>query len=162
MSHIKYVVSFIILFLFFSIACETNEQISVPEIILEKKMTKLISDEEAVKVIDGLHGLDVTPEKNVIAEYGEDPKDILYISRYSNAKQAGESFKLMIEKMQKAEGGPFTHIQALPDYNDTVYFTIGMGAIHYIFHSDRLVLWLQTYQEIGRELPDNLLKLYPL
>jgi hypothetical protein len=162
MSHFKHVVSFFILLLFFNFACENSAEFSVPEIILEKKMTKLISDDEAVKVIDQLHGLDVTPEKNIIAEYGEDPKDVLYISRYSSAKQAGESFKLMIEKMLKSESGPFTHIQALPDYNDNVYFTIGMGAIHYIFHSERYVLWLQTYQEIGRELPDNILKLYPL
>ena len=142
--------------------CSKKQEITVPEIILEKKMTKLISNDEAVKVIDELHGLDVAPEKNIIAEYGTDEKDLLYISRYHSEDQASEAFKLMINKMIESDNGPFTHIQALPDYEGQVYISIGMGAIHYIFSSTRYVLWLQTYQEIGRELPDNLLKLYPL
>jgi hypothetical protein len=142
--------------------CSKNQDIPVPEIILDKKLTKLISKDEAVKVIDKLHGLDVAPEKNIIVEYGSDPKDILYISRYNTESLASESFNSMIKKMLEAEQGPFTHLQQLPDYEDKIYFSIGMGAIHYIFKSTNYVLWLQTYQEIGRELPDNLLELYPV
>jgi hypothetical protein len=159
-SNLNFLILFVLVILF--IGCSKNQEVPVPEKILEKKMTKLISDDEAIKDIDKLHGLDVTPDKNIIAEYGTDPKDLLYISKYNTEEQASESFKLMINKMIESDEGPFTHIQVLPDYGDKVYISIGMGAIHYIFNSTRYVLWLQTYQEIGRELPDDLLRLYPL
>jgi hypothetical protein len=162
MSFSNLIFSILLALVIISLGCSKNQEIPVPEILLKKKLTKLISDEEANKVINRLHGLDVAPEKNIIAEYGTDPKDLLYISRYNTEEQASESFKLMINKMIDSDEGPFTHIQVLPDYDDKVYISIGMGAIHYIFISRRYVLWLQTYQEIGRELPDDLLRLYPL
>jgi hypothetical protein len=161
MSHSTILILSLIALVIFSIGCTKNEGITVPENIVDKAMTKLISGDEAVMVIDKLHGLSVAPEENIIAEYGDDPKDLLYISRYKTEDQASEMFKLMIQKMMEAEKGPFTHIRALPDYEEKVYMSIGMGAIHYIYHSAHYILWLQTYQEIGRELPDNLLELYP-
>jgi hypothetical protein len=142
--------------------CSNQDALPVPEKIIAKRLTKLISGDDAIKVIDKLHGLDVTPENNVIAEYGEDPKDLLYISKYSTEIQAKKSFESMLSKMIEAESGPFTHIMALPDYDEKVYICLGMGAIHYIFHSTNYVIWLQSFQDIGRELPDNLIKLYPI
>jgi hypothetical protein len=144
------------------VGCTGKKEIQVPESIEEKKMTKLIYGEEAINVIDELHGLDVAPEENIIAEYGENPKDLLYISRYNTKEQATESLQLMINKMIETDEGPFTHIRTLPDYEDSVYISIGMGAIHYIYRSTKYILWLQTYQEIGRELPSELLDLYPV
>jgi len=149
-------------FVFFSTSCTKDESIRVPEKIVDKVMTKLISGDKASKVIDKMHGLSVAPGKNSIAEYGEDPKDLLYISWYKEEDQARESFRLMILKMNESESGPFTHIRALPDYGEKVYMSIGMGAIHYIYQSTHYIIWLQTYQEIGRELPDELLHLYPV
>ena len=142
--------------------CTKKENITVPEKISEKKMTNLISGKEALKVIDKLHGLGVVPEKNIIAEYGEDPKDLLYISWYKDEDQARNAFISMISKMMETDEGPFTHIRALPDYEEKVFMSIGMGAIHYIYSSTNYILWLQTYQDIGRELPDELLSLYPI
>ena len=152
----------IFLLAFIYVNCSKQNDIDVPEKIVEEKMTKLISGDDAVKIIDNLHQLDVTPEKNIVAEYGEDPKDLLYISKYSTEAKAKESLELMMSKMIEADTGPFTHIRTLPDYDKKVYISIGMGAIHYIYNSTKYVLWLQTYQDIGRELPDDLLKQYPL
>lgn len=144
------------------LSCAKKEGISTPEKISNKTLTQVISGEEALKVIDKLHGLSVAPQKNAIVEYGDDPKDLLYISWYEEQDQAREAFITMISKMMKAEKGPFTHIRALPDYGEKVFMSIGMGAIHYIYHSSHYILWLQTYQDIGRELPDELLSLYPI
>lgn len=151
----------LVLFIFFC-GCKSQTEISVPEKIVELNITKVISGEEASKNIDNMHGLDVTPEQNIIAEYGDDPKDLLYISEYSTEELATKSFKSMITKMLESSEGPFTHIRPLPDYENDVYISIGMGAIHYIFRSTNYILWLQTYQEIGRELPENLLNIYPV
>jgi len=162
MSSNKSVMSVLILIIVFGLSCAKNEGITAPEKIIEKKLTQVISGDEAIKSIDKLHGLSVAPQKNVIAEYGGDPKDLLYISWYAEQDHAREAFISMINKMMKSEEGPFTHIRALPDYEEKVYMSIGMGAIHYIYYSSHYILWLQTYQDIGRELPDELLRLYPI
>jgi hypothetical protein len=39
---------------------------------------------------------------------------------------------------------------------------LGMGAVHYIYPSGKYLLWLQTFQSFGTELPPQLLELYPL
>jgi len=154
----------LIMFIIFiqDLGCYQNEEISVPEMIHEKKLTKLISGDEALKEIDKLHGLTVAPAKNIIAEYGGDPKDLLYVSWYKEEDQARDAFISMISKMMKSEKGPFSHVRALPDYEEKVFMSIGMGAIHYIYYSSHYILWLQTYQDIGRELPDELLSIYPI
>jgi len=162
MSPFKSVMSVFIIFIILGISCAKKERITAPERISEKKLVDVISGDEALKIIDKLHGLSVATLENVIAEYGEDPKDLLYISWYKEEDQAREAFISMISKMMKVENSPFTHIRALPDYEEKVFMSIGMGAIHYIYHSSHYILWLQTYQDIGRELPDELLRLYPI
>ena len=162
MSFYKSILSILFAIIISVNGCAKQEGISAPEKIREKKMTKIISGDEALKVIDKLHRLAIAPEENIIAEYGEDPKDLLYISWYNVQDKAREAFILMISKMMKTENGPFSHIRALPDYEEKVYMSIGMGAIHYIYCSSHYIIWLQTYQEIGRELPDELLSLYPI
>ena len=63
---------------------------------------------------------------------------------------------------QQIGNDPDTFPTLMADYDETVYMSLGMGAIHYIFQSNQYILWLQTYQEIGRELPENLIQLYPV
>lgn len=64
------------------------------------------------------------------------------------------------EKMASSKEGPFFHLMPLTGYKNKVYFTLGMGAGHYIFLSGKYLLWFQTYQSFGR-LPPQLLKFYP-
>jgi hypothetical protein len=142
--------------------CADKKRIAAPNKISEKKMTNIMSGAEAVQLINNLHGHVVAPEENIIAEYGEDPKDILYISLYEGEDQATKAINLMITGMMNARTGTFSHLHALPNYKEKVYISIGMGAIHYIYRSSRYVLWLQTYQDIGRELPEELTRLYPI
>jgi len=162
MTHFERLFPVLIVVFIIGYSCTKKESTTVPEKIHEKKMTNLISGDKALKVIDKMHGLAVAPQENVIAEYGEDPKDLIYISRYKAKDQARNAFISMISKMMEAEGGPFSHLVALPDYEEKVFMCIGMGAIHYIYYSSNYIVWLQTYQDIGRELPDDLLSLYPI
>lgn len=162
MSFQKSLFLILVIAIILGYGCSKKEGASTPEKIGEKKLTQVISGDEALKVIDKLHGLSVAPQENVIAEYGEDPKDLLYISWYEEEDQARDAFISMISKMMKSEKGPFSHIRALPDYEEKAFMSIGMGAIHYIYFSSHYILWLQTYQDIGRELPIELLSLYPI
>jgi hypothetical protein len=109
-----------------------------------------------------MHGRFVATNANVIAEYGRDQKDLLFISRYSDQTEAQKAFDLMIEKMAAAKNGPFFHLMPLGQYDNKVYMSLGMGAMHYIYLSGKSLLWLQTYQSFGDKLPSRLLELYPI
>jgi hypothetical protein len=68
----------------------------------------------------------------------------------------------MIEKMAAAKKGPFFHLMPMGQYDNKVYMTLGMGAMHYIYVSGKCLLWLQTYQSFSDKLPGGLLELYPV
>jgi hypothetical protein len=68
----------------------------------------------------------------------------------------------MIDKMAAAKKGPFFHLMPLNPYTKPVYFSLGMGAGHYIYQSGNYILWFQTYQSFDYKLPPRLLKLYPV
>lgn len=152
----------IILTAYVFISCNEKSDLQSPERLGLQDRTGIISGDEAIKVIDKMHGLPVAPDANIIAEYGADKEDLLYISYYSNSNDAQKYFRQMIEKMEKTEKSPFSHLKRLPDYESNVYFTLGMGAIHYIYCSSNYILWLQTKQSFGRELPPELLIIYPI
>ena len=144
------------------VSCSGNPEVQAPDRLGDLKRTALITGSEAIQVINQLHGLPVAGQINFIAEYGEDPKDLLYVTSYKNADEAENFLTQMISKMQSSTGGPFSHLHALKSYGKSVYVTLGLGAIHYIYRSSRYLLWLQTYQNFGRELPENLMKTYPV
>ena len=105
----------------------------------------------------------VATDANVIAEYGNDEnKDILYISRYAETEAAQKALELMIVKMKAAKQSPFYHLMPIGKYKNKVYMTLGMGAVHYIYRSCSCLLWYQTYQPSGDNLPSQLLDLYPI
>ena len=162
MKKISIFILIIILFFSIFLSCAPKPEIKSPARIGTKDRVKVISGEEAIKVIDEMHGLSVAAEANIIAEYGTDKKDMLYISYYSDVEDAQKYFRQMIEKMEKAENNPFTHMMRLPEYESDVYFTLGMGAIHYIYCSYNYILWFQTEQTFGRNLPAEMLKIYPI
>ena len=144
------------------LGCSRSADLSTPERIGDKERVREITGKQAARVVDKMHGLSVATRANVIAEYGRDKKDLLFISRYSDQAEAHKAFDLMIEKMAAAKKGPFFHLMPLGQYANKVYMTLGMGAMHYIYVSGKSLLWLQTYQSFGDKLPDRLLKLYPL
>ncbi len=149
-------------FIILILGCSRSPDLPTPERIGEKERVREITGKQAAQVVDKMHGLSVATHANVIAEYGRDRKDLLFISGYSDETEAHKAFDLMIEKMAAAKKGPFFHLMPLGQYDKKVYITLGMGAMHYIYVSGKSLLWLQTYQSFGNKLPDRLLALYPL
>ena len=152
----------ILIFLITILGCSRSPDLSTPERIGDKERVREIIGKQAARVVDKMHGLSVAAHANVIAEYGRDKKDLLFISRYGDQTEAHKAFALMIEKMAAAKKGPFFHLMPLGQYDNKVYMTLGMGAIHYIYVSGNSLLWLQTYQSFKDKLPARLLELYPL
>jgi hypothetical protein len=159
--------------------CSSSQDLPTPEKIGEKERLRVITGKQAAGVVNRMHGQSVATEANVIAEYGGgEKKDILYISRYADPKEAQKAFDLMIEKMAAAKKSPFFHLMPIGKYENKVYITLGMGAmhlkklksmrnqacvaVHYIYPSGPFLLWLQTFQSFGDTLPPQLLGLYPL
>ena len=142
--------------------CTNDGKIKVPQGLGELDLSRSISGEEAISEINKLHGLAVAADINVIAEYGVEKKDLLYVSYYSEAEEAQKIFNQMIEKMKAAKKSPFTHIRSIKAYSNQAYIALGLGAFHYIYVSGNYVLWLQTYQAFGRSIPEELLEVYPV
>jgi len=128
---------------------DSKAELSAPQRIGLKERTRTISGNQAANIINKMHNQAVAAAANAIVEYGKEKKDILYISFYEEREQAREAFDLMINKMAAAEKSPFFHLMPLPAYKNKVYFTLGMGARHYIFISGNYLLWLQTSQSFG-------------
>jgi hypothetical protein len=145
----------------FCLECSNTTQLPTPEKIGDKERFRVISGNQAAHVVNKMHGQTVAADTNVIVEYGTEKKDLLYISYYRDQKEANDAFQLMIEKMTSSKKGPFFHLIPLTAYKNEVYFTLGMGAGHYIFLSGKYLLWFQTYQSFGDRLPPQLLKFYP-
>jgi hypothetical protein len=149
-------------FIIFLLGCLRAPDLLTPEKIGEKERVGEITGKQATRVVNKMHGRSVATDANVIAEYGRDQKDLLFISKYSNQTGAKKAFDLMIAKMASAKKGPFFHLMPLADYKNKVYLTLGMGAMHYIYLSGQSLLWLQTYQSFGKKLPRRLLELYSI
>ncbi|UCD82455.1 MAG: hypothetical protein JSW26_13825 [Desulfobacterales bacterium] len=152
----------LVLMIFWLGCANSTTELPSPERIGQKARVNVISGNQAARVINKMHSQSVAAAANVIAEYGPDKKDILYISFYKEEKAAGEAFHLMIEKIAAAKKGPFFHLMPLKIYRNKAYLALGMGAVHYIYLSGHYLLWLQTVQSFGSELPPRLLKVYPL
>lgn len=151
-----------LLIIAFLVGCtNSTTELSAPQKIGHKERSRVISGKQAARVVNKMHGQSVAADANAIVEYGKEKKDILYISYYEDQNQAGKAFNLMIEKMASTKQGPFFHLMPLLTYKNKAYFTLGMGARHYIFVSGNYLLWLQTIQSFGGELPPRLLNLYP-
>ena len=147
----------------FLVGCtNSTTELPAPQKIGQNERTRTISGNQAANIINKMHSQSVAADANAIVEYGKEKKDILYISYYEDQKQADKAFDLMIDKMDLAKQGPFFHLMPLPKYKNKAYFTLGMGASHYIFISSKYLLWFQTHQSFGDALPAQLLNLYPL
>lgn len=149
-------------FIILCLGCFNSTQMPIPEKIGHKERIRVISGKQAAAIVNKMHGQSVAADDNVIVEYGREKKDLLYISFYRDPADADTAFKLMIEKMASSKKGPFFHLMPLPAYENKVYFTLGMGAGHYIYRSGNCLLWYQTYQSFRDQLPPQLLKFYPV
>ena len=162
MNPMYHLTRFVFMLLIVLLGCSSSVDVASPEGIGEKERVRVVDGNQAARIINRMHNQSVAADANVIAEYGKEKKDLLYISYYADQKQAKKAFDLMIEKMAAAKKGPVFHLMQLNTYTKPVYFTLGMGARHYIYQSGNYLLWLQTYQSFDDKLPPRLLKLYPV
>ncbi len=145
------------------IGCSSANDLPTPDKIGAKERLRLISGRQAARVVNRMHGQSVATDANVIAEYGEgEKKDLLYVSCYADPDKAQAALVLMIEKMAAAPKSPFFHLMPIGKNQKKAYMTLGMGAVHYIYQSGSSVLWFQTFQSFGTNLPPQLLALYPI
>jgi len=144
------------------IQCSNTTEIKTPLKIGAKNRTKIITGKEAANLIDKLHNLKVSPQNNLVAEYGSQDPDILYISEFTENREAREAFDTMLEKMKQNKRSPFSHVMTLSKYDHKVFMALGLDAIHYIYFSGPFTLWITTYQKFGMDIPLDIVELYPI
>jgi hypothetical protein len=142
-------------------SCNNQDILPTPDKVGTKTRSKIFSRNESVEAINKLHGLSVAAQNNIIAEYGIDQKDLLYVSFYQNSDSAVVAFNEMIKKIAHNKKGPFYHLVQLNEAGENAFFLMGMGASHYVFISANFIIWFQTYQSFGKEIPESILNYYP-
>lgn len=152
----------VVFFVLFLLACSQPADLPVPEMVGDLHKSSVDIGEKADNEINQLHGIEVAAEQNAIVHFGENSKEMLYISRFSDDAQARKAFDDMIKKIAESDAGVFQHLMPIKKYGGDVFMTIGMGHIHYIYVSGPHVLWLQTRQSLGLDLPAEMIQLYPV
>ena len=152
---------FITLILALLCSCQSS-RIETPVSIGEKSRTGIKGEKQASEAINEMHGVEVAAVENLIAEYGDDKKDLLYISLFDTDAKAREMLDLMIQKIAHSKDGVFYHVMPLREYDKNAFITLGMGATNYVFISGQFLIWYQTYQSLGPNLPEELTHMYPV
>ncbi len=78
---------FLLIISFLIISCQEKSDLAVPKTLGDLELSKVITGGEAIEEINKLHGLSVAASKNIIAEYGREKKDLLYISYYQDNEE---------------------------------------------------------------------------
>ncbi|MEW6510675.1 MAG: hypothetical protein AB1428_06905 [Bacteroidota bacterium] len=133
----------------------------VPEQIAGLHRVSLTSGEAARQIVDRMHGKDVTPSENYIAQYeGEGGrKGTLYCSVYADEAKAERVRKLMRDLIGKGES-PFRASQAFLVEGTEVSRCEGLGEYHCFFATGRLLYWTAAPQgdaaRMAQEIIDRL------
>jgi len=84
-------------FIIFLLGCLRAPDLLTPEKIGEKERVGEITGKQATRVVNKMHGRSVATDANVIAEYGRDQKDLLFISK-SKEKELSKIHSLTKDK----------------------------------------------------------------
>lgn len=154
-AKIGFAFFFIIIFGF--TGCSSNKN-DLPEKLGDLSLFKVIQGNEAVKVVDKMHGKRLGAIEYLIGYYGnDDSKNILYVSVFENAKAA--KVDLMNMAMKMARGTSVFAPLTFEEMGEKVSFrTEGMGLVHYFYRVDNILLWWQVETNKAESTYDELLK----
>lgn len=114
----------------------------MPETIVGMQLEKVISGEEAARIVNRMHRDEVATRENFIGHYqGDGRSAVYYVSLYDSPDQAEDAMEAMAAVMKK-EGHGFTHLMKRSDQDTPFYMALGQGQAHYFFSRDIELVWL--------------------
>lgn len=153
----KHIFTFLFLSLLF-ISCSINKDY-LPEEFWGMKLQRKLTGKEAKDFVDKLHFQNVATEKNEVGFYkGEVGNAAVYITYYSDEKNAYQDFRKMTEKISP-ENSMFVRGTYHNINNKQVYSCMGLGQVHYVFAHKNLLFWVSADPGFSRNFLDEYMKL---
>jgi hypothetical protein len=130
---------------------------ALPEVLGDLDLKETVAGVKANKFLYRMHGVITGSRNSIIGYYSLDKKNALYISAFTEDKQALRALEKMVAKIENTKAG-FTPVTVDKREGRSVYRTHGMGLHHFFYRKDNLILWWQTEPERAEETLTFLLK----
>lgn len=137
---------------------ETEKRL--PEGIAGMKKEKVISGDEASRIINRMHRGEVATSADFIVTY-EDGKHsaTYYLSLYDHPLEAKKAMEDMARVMSE-NGHGFSHLMPRSRYGINFYMALGQGQAHYFFARNVELVWLAVDVEIAEEAIAEVLQVF--
>jgi hypothetical protein len=127
---------------FIILACARTD--AIPDQILDFKLTKTLSGEEAKILVDKIHFNEVAPDNNRIGFYSNSThQSTIYVTFYANSDIAQKEWKRMTDKISP-ENSVFIMASVFKHDGKDVYRCFGMGQTHFVFSFESMLIWIST------------------
>ncbi len=158
--YIKIIIACLSLFLI--VACEqSSPEITLPASIQGLSLTRVISGDEAEKLIERMHEKSIAPDKNRIGFYTGGPhRAILYVSSFGSPQKAANRLEKMSDEIGTGSSGFSHHVQFTVETNP-IHLVIGHGQVHYFFARSQYLYWLSIDARLARNALAELLQATP-
>jgi hypothetical protein len=130
---------------------------ALPEVLGDLALKETVVGVKANKFLYRMHGAITGSRNSIIGYYSLDKKNALYISAFTDNKQATRALEKMVTKIEHSKAG-FTPATLDKQKGKSVYRTRGMGLHHFFYRKDNLILWWQAEPERAEETLTCLLK----
>lgn len=138
---------FLCIFLCFSCGVKYDTETLFPKTISELSRIKLVEGEDAIKMVNRLHGKPINIKRAWVAYYGEisdkNKKVTIWVSEAFSSFQAKRQTENMMKKIISSKG-PFYNFQK----SDEIFTFYGLGEKHAVFCKNRLVFWISASPDI--------------
>jgi hypothetical protein len=150
LSKRNIVLFLLLLFSIINSSCSVKEDL-FPEKIGQIKLNKLISGEDALRLVNQMHLQNVTSEETKIGFYSSGKgKAIIYVTDYKNYADAETGADQMIQKINTSKT-PFIRGKLITVENKKIFRTFGMGMTHFIFTDENNLIWISVSTHLGKD-----------
>jgi len=152
--------SAVLILLLTGLNCNRPDTRTFPKRMDDYQRTRIITGEEAGRIINRLHENPVAATRNEIGLYENDRgQAMIYVSYYKDADEAEQEWQRMIDKIS-IQNSVFIEGTVFLSGQTSVYRCFGLGQTHYVFTEGDRLFWLSV-ETIGaaRILSDYLVNL---
>lgn len=132
-------------------AAEEHASAHLPASMAGMELEKLISGEEAARIVNRMHRGEVATRSNFIGHYqGGGRSAVYYVSLYDSPVLAEEAMEAMAAVMKEESHG-FSHLMKRTEQGTAFYMALGQGQAHYFFARDVELVWLAVDIPVAEE-----------
>lgn len=153
---------YILIFVLISACLSQAPEITLPDSISGLPLTRVISGEEAEKIIERMHDKSIAPDLNQIGFYtGNSRQAILYVSSFGSARKANKRLKEMSDEIGTAGSSGFGHQVQFRVNDHPIHLVVGYGQVHFFYAQGNYLYWLTIDADMARAALAQVLDVEP-